>query len=319
MKILVTGANGFVGSALCEELFRQGIFVRAALRSTNFKVSANEVVSVGSIDDGTDWSSALDKIDVVIHLAARAHVLNDDNGAASSAKYNDVNVLGTLNLANQALQHGVKRFIFMSTIKVLGEQTVLGKPFTEDNIPNPQDNYGRSKLEAENGLLTIAQHSNMEVVIIRPVLIYGPGVKANFANLLKSIQSGFPLPFGLIQNKRSLIYLGNLVSLVLHCISHPAAVNQTFHASDDHDVSTPELMQACAIALGVKLRLLPVPQTWLLLMARLVGKQTLANRLCGSLQVDNKKARHLLGWQANISLAEGLKATVFSLRSFLLG
>jgi nucleoside-diphosphate-sugar epimerase len=318
MKILVTGANGFVGSALCEELFQQGIFVRAAMRSTDFPVSANEVVSVGSIGAGTDWSAALNKIDVVIHLAARAHVLNED-AAVSSVKYNDVNVLGTLNLANQALQHGVKRFIFMSTIKVLGEQTVLGKPFTEDDIPKPQDNYGRSKLEAENGLLSIVQSSSMDVVIIRPVLIYGAGVKANFASLLKSIQSGFPLPFGLIQNKRSLIYLGNLVSLILHCISHPAAGNQIFHASDGHDVSTPELMQACAFALGVKLRLLSVPQPILELSARLVGKQTLANRLCGSLQVDNKKARHLLGWQANISLAEGLKATVFSLRSSLLG
>ena len=316
MKILITGANGFVGKLLCGELLQQGFFVRAGVRSANSPLQDIETVIVGAIDGETDWSNALHKIDVVIHLAARVHVMEDD-AVDSLGEYRKVNVIGTLNLAQQAANRGMKRFIFLSSIKVNGEQTYLGKPFKEDDTPNPQDNYSLSKYEAEKGLFLIAQKTGMEIVVIRSPLVYGSGVKANFASMMKMVQRGVPLPLGAIYNKRSFVYIGNLVTLILRCIDHPAAANQIFFVSDGHDLSTTELLVACATALGVKARLLPVPQSWIGYGARLLGKQNVAQRLCGSLQVDITKTRQYLAWTPPISIAEGLEATARSLSSEL--
>lgn len=309
MKILITGANGFIGKRLCADLCHDGYYVRAAMRSANSAIAASETVVIDSIADETDWSIALQEIDVVIHLAARVHVMKND-GIDSGKEYRKVNVEGTLNLAQQASKLGVHRFIFLSSIKVNGEQTTKDCPFTEHDLPNPKDGYSLSKLLAEEGLFNIARESDMEIVVIRPPLVYGPGVKANFANMMQVLQRGIPLPFGAIHNQRSLIYLGNLVSLVNRCIHHPGAANQLFFASDGTDLSTTELLRACAAALGVKARLLPMPEIWIMFVSKLLGKQLEAQRLCGSLQVNITKARTNLNWEPPVSVTEGLKATV---------
>lgn len=311
MNVLLTGANGFIGKALCVELSRQGYVVRAAMRELYPSVVADDSVKVGNIDGETDWSVALDKIDVVIHLAARVHMMQEDD-EKSLEEYRKTNVLGTLNLAEKAAKNGVKRFIFLSSVKVNGERTALGMPFTEDDEPNPQDNYGLSKLEAEQGLSGVTDKTGMEVVIIRPPLVYGQGVKANFASMMKAIRRGIPLPLGGIHNKRSLVSIGNLVNFVEHCINHPAAANQVFLVSDGHDLSTPELLRACANALEVKAKLFPIPVCLLEFAAGLLGKQTMAQRLCESLQVDIDKAKQYLSWVPPMSVEEGLKSVVSS-------
>lgn len=312
MRILVTGANGFVGKNLCAALAQQGFFVRAATRKSLSQKEGFETVTIGDIDGLTDWAYALSNVDVVIHLAARVHMMKEESENPSMA-YHTVNVEGTLNLARQAVCHGVKRFIFLSSVKVNGEQTSQGKPFKETDIPNPQDDYGVSKLQAEEGLFLIAKKSGMEIVVIRPPLVYGSGVKANFANMFNAVQHGFPLPFGNINNKRSLVYVDNLISLIICCIGHPAAANQLFFVSDGKDLSTTELLNACATALGLKAKLLPVPQNWLRFLIKLLGKDKIAQRLCDSLQVDLCKARQYLGWVPPISLSDGLKTTALSM------
>ena len=306
-KILVTGASGFVGKSLTAELFRQVYAIGAAVRSTKSQINNAEVVVVGEIDGKTDWTNALRSVEVVIHLAARVHVMKE-NFANPLAEFRKVNVEGTQQLAQSAVNAGVKRFVYVSSVKVNGEQTGLS-PFTELDIPNPQDPYGVSKWEAEQGMMRIAEKTGMEVVIIRPPLVYGAGVKANFATMMRVVKQGIPLPFGAIRNKRSFIYVGNLVSLILRCVDHPAAANQTFLVSDGHDISTTELLRGCALALGVKPRLLPVPQKLIEVCATIIGKRDVAQRLCGNLQVDISKARTLLGWAPPISVADGLKAT----------
>jgi nucleoside-diphosphate-sugar epimerase len=308
LKILVTGANGFVGKSLCTSLVAQGEAVRAVVRTANAQAGEVEQVVVGLIDAATDWSVALQDVDIVIHLAARVHVMNDTS-IDPLAEFRKVNVDGTLNLAQQAAKAGVKRFIFISSVKVNGEQTELSKPFAEADIANPQDAYGVSKWETEQVLHKISVQTKMEVVIIRPPLVYGAGVKANFASMLKVVNRGIPLPLGAIHNKRSFVYVGNLVSLIIRCIDHPAAANQTFLVSDGHDVSTTELLRGYADALGVKARLLPIPQKLVEGCAAIIGKRDVAQRLCGNLQVDISKAHNLLGWTPPISLADGLKAT----------
>ena len=308
MKLLITGANGFVGKSLCAELRYQGHTVLAAVRSLDKQVVDVDKVLITSIGKETDWCSALQNVEVVIHLAARVHVMNEV-AVDGLAEFRKVNVDGTLNLAMQAAKAGVKRFIFISSAKVNGEQTELGKPFTEASAANPQDAYGISKHEAEQGLIRIAEETGMEVVIIRPPLVYGAGVKANFASMMRVVKRGIPLPFGAIRNKRSFVYVGNLVSLILRCIDHPAAANQTFLVSDGQDISTTELLRGCADALGVKARLLPVPQKLVEVCATIIGKRDVAQRLCGNLQVDISKAHTLLGWAPPISVADGLKAT----------
>ncbi|GHD53890.1 hypothetical protein GCM10008110_27940 [Marinobacter persicus] len=243
---------------------------------------------------------------VVAHTAARAHIMKDEV-PDPLAEYRKVNVEGTLNLARQAAEAGVSRFIYISSIKVNGEQTPLGKPYTAEDVPAPEDPYGVSKLEAETGLHKIASETGMEVVIIRPPLVYGPGVKGNFASMIKLVEKGLPLPLGSIHNKRSLVALDNLVDLIITCIDHPAAANQVFLAGDGQDVSTTELLRGVGRAMGKPARLVPVPAGMLMFGAGLLGKKAVAHRLLGSLEVDISKARNLLGWEPPLSVEEGLR------------
>jgi nucleoside-diphosphate-sugar epimerase len=260
-------------------------------------------------DLNADWSSALDDQHVVIHTAARAHILKDEV-PDPLAEYRKVNVDGTMNLARQAAHAGVRRFVFISSIKVNGEQTRPGVPFSTDDLPAPQDPYGISKHEAEQGLHQLAQESGMEVVIIRPPLVYGPEVKGNFATLVRIVERGVPLPFGAVHNKRSLVAVDNLVDLIITCINHPAAANQVFLAADGEDVSTSELLRGVAKAMGKPARLIPVPAGLLMLAATLVGKKAVAQRLLGSLQVDIGKAREVLGWEPVVSVETALETAV---------
>jgi nucleoside-diphosphate-sugar epimerase len=306
MQILVTGANGFVGLTSCSEALASGMAVRGVTRAPcDLPIGVDNVV-VGSSDGDTGWLEVLANCEVVVHLAARVHVMQEAT-ADPLAEFRRVNVQGTLNLARQASAAGVRRFVFVSSIKVNGESTQLGQPFTADDAPAPLDAYGVSKMEAEKGLREIARQTGLEVVIIRPPLVYGPGVKANFAAMMRWLRRGVPLPLGAIHNQRSLVALDNLVDLILTCLTHPAAANQTFLVSEGEDVSTTELLQRIAQALGKPARLLPVPGSWLKLAAGLVGKGDVAQRLCGSLQVDISKTRELLGWVPPVSLDEGLR------------
>lgn len=262
-------------------------------------------VVIGEFDGDTDWSEALARHDVVVHAAARAHVMKDRE-EDPLVEYRKANVQGTLNLARQAAAAGVWRFVFVSSIKVNGEQTPTDQPFTEEDKPSPSDAYAISKFEAEQGLIDIASQSGMEVVIIRPPLVYGPGVKGNFASMIRMVGKGLPLPFGAIHNRRSLVGLDNLVDLIVTAIGHPAAANQIFLAGDGEDLSTTELLNAIARAMGGPSRLIPVPAGMLMAAATMLGKKALAQRLLGSLRVDIAKARVLLGWQPPFSVEESL-------------
>ena len=310
MHLLVTGATGFVGRALIESLKgHHGFSVRGVVRRLveDSPVGA-ESVQVADLSPETDWKVALSGMDVVIHTAARVHVMSE-NMADPLVEFRRVNVEGSLNLARQAAYAGARRFIFISSIKVNGEGTLLGKPYTADDVSTPVDPYGISKYEAEGGLRKIAQQTGMEVVIIRPPLVYGPGVKANFLNMMRWLHKGVPLPFGAIHNRRSLVALDNLIDLIITCIEHPAAANQTFLVSDGEDLSTTELLRRMAAALNVPARLLPVPQKLLEAGFKVVGKGDLAQRLCGFLQVDITKACTMLGWKPLIPVDEGLRRT----------
>jgi nucleoside-diphosphate-sugar epimerase len=301
LRLLITGANGFVGRSLCMKLQQNEYKIRAAVRSADLCLSNFENEIVGSIEGQTNWTSSLQDIDVVVHLAARVHVMRD-HAETSLAEFRRVNVEGTLNLAKQAVAVGIRRFIYISSVKVNGEGTSLGKPFTADDKPSPIDPYGISKREAEDALLKLARETNMEVVIIRPPLVYGPGVKANFLTMMHWLIRGIPLPFGAIHNKRSFVALDNLIDLIITCINHPAAAGQIFLAGDGEDLSTPELIEYLAAALGKKAWLMPVPESILIMTANLVGQHALAQRLCGSLQVDISKTRNLLGWNPPVSI-----------------
>ena len=308
MKVLVTGASGFIGKSLCEELVRQSKLVVAAVRVNHVHYLGIESCLVGQIENTTDWSKTLINASVIVHLAARVHVMHD-NALNPLEEFRKVNVHGTLQLAREAAKAGVKRFIFVSSIKVNGESSEIGKPFTAADLPSPQDAYGISKLEAEQGLKLIAQQTGMEVVIIRPPLVYGAEVKANFANMLRMTKRSIPLPFGAIHNKRSFVFIGNLVSLIVRCIEHPNAANQTFLVSDGCDLSTTQLLRACAAALGVETRIFSVPKKLIEVVAAILGKQDVAQRLCGNLQVDISKARALLDWAPPFTVEEGLRIT----------
>ncbi|MCO2331525.1 NAD-dependent epimerase/dehydratase family protein, partial [Pseudomonas aeruginosa] len=268
-RILVTGASGFVGRALSEQLQRLGHEVVAAARSTSSRIpSSVRSVLTGDLCPDTDWSEALQAVDIVIHAAARVHVMYETL-ADPLQEFRKVNVEATLNLARQAASKGVRRFIFISSIKVNGEATEDGRPYRADDEPRPIDPYGLSKLEAERGLLDLAARTGIEVVIIRPVLVYGPGVKANFLNMMKVINKKIPLPFLLVDNRRSLVALTNLVDLITSCLEHPSAANQVFLVSDDEDLSTSELLKRMGIALGAPARLLPVPVFLMKFIARI--------------------------------------------------
>ena len=287
MSLLITGSTGFVGRALVKRL-------------------GGQLVCLATRADPAGWHKALVGITTAVHLAARVHVMHDTASDPLTA-FRAVNVESTLTLARMAAAAGVKRFVFVSSVKVNGESTLPGRPFTTDDAPAPLDAYGVSKMEAEQGLREIALQTGMEVVIIRPPLVYGPGVKANFAAMMRWLRRGVPLPLGAIHNQRSLVALDNLVDLIVTCLTHPAAANQTFLVSDGQDVSTTELLCRMGQTMGCPARLIPVPASWLKLAAVMVGKPDVIQRLCGSLQLDISKTRNLLGWTPPLSLDEGLK------------
>jgi nucleoside-diphosphate-sugar epimerase len=309
-RVLVTGANGFVGAALCELLVEQRIATRAAVRTGNYaKVHPRnmQTTEVGGIHAGTDWSAALAGMTHVVHLAARVHVMREV-ARDPLADFRSVNTAGTENLARQAATAGVRRFIYVSTIKVNGERT-SGRPFCADDDPQPKDAYAQSKLEAELALKEIGHYSGMEAVIVRPPLVYGPGVKGNFLSMLRVIRRGWPLPLASCSNRRSLVGLTNLVSLLEKCVAHPAAAGQVFLAADGEDLSTPELLCRVAHALGRKARVLPFPPAILRMAASIAGHPGVYERLCGSLQIDTGKTRKLLGWEPPLSIDEELVRT----------
>lgn len=299
--ILLTGATGFIGEAVLKQLPAEQVvtFGRTAPRQPTAAFHA------GDINASTEFTAALKNVNVVIHTAARVHMM-DEQSAHPLEEFRQVNTLGTLNLAAQAAKAGVKRFIFISSVKVNGERSD-NRIFRHDDQPAPEDAYSQSKAEAEAGLQKLAKETGIEIVIIRPPLVYGPGVKANFASLQKLAQRNLPLPLGAIHNKRSMVALDNLTDLIITCISHPAAVDQILMVSDGRDLSTTELLIMLTQAAGKKPRLLPVPQKYLIAFATLMGKKTIADRLCGSLQVDLSHTSALLGWVPPLSVEEGIK------------
>lgn len=305
-NVLVTGATGFVGRALCPVIQASEHHLRAVVRNGN-SCAVEDCCTIDAISGNTDWSACLDGVDVVVHLAARVHVMKADDAGAMDA-FLEVNLHGTERLARQAAAAGVKRFIYLSSIKVNGEYTV-GQAFNERSIPAPHDAYAISKFRAEQALQQVAEDTGMEVVILRPPLIYGPEVKANFYNLLKLVDSGLPLPFAKLQNRRSLVYVGNLVDALMLCISHPGAAGQTFLVSDVEAVSTSELIQQMSKALGRPGRLFPMPLTLFSRMMRLIGKASVFDRLTQSLVVDSTKLHAELGWQPPYSLTQGIQVT----------
>lgn len=306
MNLLLTGATGFLGSRLARFLHSKPDVCLSAVVRRRVEIPAARCFEVLGIDASTDWSNAILNQQVVIHSAARTHIMKDKK-ADLLAEYRRVNVAGTLNLARQAAVGGVKRFIFISSIKVNGEYLPRGQSFAADGGQAPENAYGISKWEAEQGLRQLAEKSGMEVVIIRPPLVYGPGVKGNFASMIKLVSTGLPLPFGAIYNQRTLVSVDNLVDLINTCIDHPAAANQVFLAGDVKSLSTTELFRGVAKAMGKPARLIPVPPTLLRLSAMLLGKKAVAQRLLESSEVDISKARNLLGWEPPISVEEGLR------------
>ncbi|MCC4117939.1 SDR family oxidoreductase [Aromatoleum toluclasticum] len=304
VRTLVTGGSGFVGSAVLARLRNAQVPVLGVARH---EVLGGECVRGPALEGVGDWSQLLQNCGVVVHAAARVHVMRDSASDPLSA-YRAANVEGTLNLARQAAAAGVRRFVFISSIKVNGEETAQGRPFTADDEPAPQDPYGMSKAEAESGLKALEVETGMEVVIIRPPLVYGPGVKANFLSMMRWLQRGVPLPLGTVEhNRRSMVALDNLVDLIVTCLDHPAAANRTFLVSDGIDLATSELLRRLAAAMGVPVRLLPVPVWALHAGAKLTGRNALFQKLCGNLQVDISKARELLGWNPPITVDEGLR------------
>ena len=311
MRFLVTGANGFVGNYLCAELLRQGHSVRAAVRSASSPIDNAEnaeVVVTGAIDGETNWADALRDVDTVIHLAARVHVMKD-TAADPLAEFLKINLQGTANLAYQAAASGVKRLVYASSIKVNGEQTAETRPFVESDKPDPQDAYAASKWRAEQALQLVAQESGLEVVIVRPPLVYGPGVKGNFIKLLSTVGKGIPLPLASVRNKRSMIYLGNLVDALIACASHPDAAGKTYLVSDGEDISIPDLVRQLSTGLGKPARLFPLPVRLLRGLGRLFGKPEPVERIVGSLRVNNDLIRKELGWQPRFTLQQGLQET----------
>ena len=309
-RVLVTGANGFVGQRLCRELRSNGHHVRAAVRkkAPSFCEAGTDTVLVGDIAGDIDWSMALANIDCIVHLAARVHVMKE-RGDDPLSEYRKVNVGATLKLARQAVRAGVKRFLFLSSIKVNGEQTCPGRPFREEDEPVPVDPYGISKHEAENELRSLARATGLEVVILRPVLVYGPGVKGNFLSMMRWLYRGVPLPLGALRNRRSLLAIDNLVDLIETCIVHPEAANQVFLVADGVDYSTTELARRLAEALGVPARLIAVPEKILLAGCFLPGLKSMVTRLTGSLQVDISRARNQLGWSPPVKPEQTFRQT----------
>ena len=308
MKFMISGAGGFVGKALCAELFRRGQSVSAAVRSGRSLIKNTEVIVVGAIDSETNWADALRDVDVVIHLAARVHVMRE-SATDPLAEFLKVNLHGTSNLARQAACFGVRRLVYVSSIKVNGEQTSATQSFTELDEPSPQDFYSISKWQAEQALWRIAQETGLEIVVVRPPLVYGPGVKGNFAQMLAVIAKQIPLPFASVHNRRSLIYLGNLVDALIACSTHPVAAGQTYLVCDGEDVSTPDLLRQLGDAMRCPAHILPFPPSWLRMLGKIFDKSDQVERLLGSLQVDSDKIRRDLNWVPPYTLQQGLQAT----------
>jgi nucleoside-diphosphate-sugar epimerase len=310
-RILVTGASGFVGQALVAHLVGlDATEVIAMMRATPaIRLAGARYVAGGDMTAGRLRAATLEGVEVIVHAAARVHVLNDDK-AMSATEFDRVNVTATLELARQAVAAGVRRFVFLSSIGVNGVQTDIGKPFTEADPPNPHNPYANSKLKAEQGLLLLSEQSGLEVVIIRPPLVYGPGVRANFAALMRAVQRGWPLPLACVHNLRSMVAMDNLVSFIATCVDHPQAANTTFLVSDGQDISSPDLVRSLAQALGVAARLVPVPVSALQFVGRALGRGDVIQRVCGNLRVDISKARRVLAWQPPVSMDEGLRRTV---------
>lgn len=303
MKVLVTGANGLVGRALCSMLEQSGYQVLRAVR----EATSPWEISVGEVNERTNWDALALGIDAVVHLAAKVP-LSESDSQTGSVQYRQINAQGTERLARRCAAEGVKRFIFVSTVKVLGEGR--DEPYRSDNSAMPSDAYGVSKRDAEQSLTQIAAETGMEVVVLRPPLVYGPGVKGNFLRLLQAVDRRTPLPLGSIQNRRSLIYLGNLADAIMVCLKHPGAAGKTFMVSDGDDVSTPELIRLIAAALERPVFLLPVPVPWMIWAAKLLGKQSSVDRLVGSLAVDIRPIQNDLGWSPPYSMRSGLASTV---------
>jgi nucleoside-diphosphate-sugar epimerase len=310
MELLITGASGFVGQAILKEAMYRGVQVRPVFRSQASANDLPEAVILPGQDCAADWSKALHGIDVVIHAAARTHVMREA-ALDPLAEYLRVNTQGTLKLAYQAARAGVRRFVFISSIKVNGEETVHFCPLNAYDSPNPEDAYAISKAEAETGLRLIAEETGMEVTIIRPPLIYGQGVKGNFASLIRMVRWGVPLPLGgVTHNRRSFVGLDNLVDLIFVCTEHPKAANQTFLVSDGEDLSTTELLRRIGEALRHPARLVVVPPVAIAFMANLLGSKRISQRLLGSLQVDIQKTCDLLQWKPSVTVDEGLRRAV---------
>lgn len=308
-RLLITGANGFIGSALCTEALKRGHAVRAALRNPEgFDISGCDVVSVPNIAADTGWAEALRGVEAVIHLAARVHVMREV-AADPLAEFRKVNLHGTINLAEQAARAGVKRFVYVSSIGVNGLFTSGDDRFSELDVPTPHNSYAISKWEAEQALNMIQQETSLEVAAVRPPLVYGAGAPGNFAQMLKVLAKGIPLPLASVHNLRSLIYVGNLVDALIACATHPAAAGQTYLVSDGDDVSTPELLHRLGSAMGKPARLLPFPPALLKFAGKLIGKAGQVERLLGSLQIDSGKIRRELGWTPPYTLQQGLQAT----------
>ncbi|WP_180706229.1 UDP-glucose 4-epimerase family protein [Dickeya aquatica] len=310
MKIFVTGSSGFVGTRVVKLAQQQGItcLEQRSLRGEDID---NSSVFRADLTESTDWMPALRDVDVIVHCAARVHQMSDKQGAL--ALYRQTNVAGTLRLARQASEAGVKRFIFISSVKVNGESTPFGQPFLPEVIIPPADPYALSKFEAEQGLLALSRETGLEVVIIRPPLVYGPGVKANFQAMMRWVMRGVPLPLAAVDNRRSLVFVDNLVSLVLLCLDNPQAVGKVWMVSDDHDVSTATLLADMARALGVRNRSWRCPVSLLRCAATIVGKGAMVERLVGSLQVDVSDTRQCLGWQPAIPYHQAMSITARAL------
>lgn len=307
-RVLVTGANGFIGSAACHELPSYGFKVFGVTRNLGQTKQAEEVayLEMCEIDECTDWTTALSGVDSVVHLIAKVHAM-EELSAVHLAEYRRVNVDLTMNLAHQAVAAGVRRFVFVSSIKVNGESTPVGQPFTAEDIPKPKDSYGISKFEAEQALMELAKKTGLEVVIIRPPLVYGIGVKANFETMMRWVAREFPLPFGALNSRRSLVAVDNLISMIATCLSHPCAANQRFLVSDGDDLTVTELMRRIAESLNKSVILAPVPAFLLRMTGGMVGKREYVDRILTSLQVDIKKNQSLLGWSPPVRVSAALR------------
>jgi len=309
LKIALTGASGFVGSRVLERL--SGFDTRIIGRTNAGQVPEGKFF-VANIGPATDYAGFFEGVDVVIHCAARAHIM-DDHTEAPLLAYRKVNTDGTMNLALQAAKAGVRRFIFISSVKVNGEVTEHGIPFGPKVTKPPEDSYGLSKYEAEKGLQELVKATEMDVVIIRPPLVYGPGVQANFLSLLKLAAKGIPLPLGsVIKNRRSLVYVDNLADLVVTCINHPNAANHVFLVSDGEDLSTADMLSRLAVAFGKSGTLLPFPESLIHVACQLLGKSAVYRRLCLSLQLDISETQQKLGWHPPYTVDEGFAKTAKS-------